>query len=329
MQHENNSNYGKQFPQNEGAENPTPQNKNLLYIIIGFLCLAIIGLLIYFIGFNNKQKQEFESEVNAVMVSPHDSIDSLNTIENAKPIRANEGEDEYYEEGEYGYGESFVIGSETNLRSAPQLNSSNVVKEMKFGDRVYRDYSFEDVKFSRVYLSKPAENNTGNLPAYYIASSHIVYSYDFDRYKKSFSLEPFKSMFPKIKSLIINNSYSDGTSYELTQNAERAKQVFAKGDFDQDGLQDFAIILDNNEKQYSRLMIFCNNKAADEPYMAYAMNFSDKVRINSFKKGAKIIMSSDGLEPSPIDGIIVNGENDKYAMVYDRSSQKFKTFYQE
>ena len=50
------------------------------------------------------------------------------------------------------------------------------------------------------------------------------------------------------------DGYHDGRTYNVTQNADRAKSTLSTGDFDGDGVKDYAVILDDNEGQVSRLV---------------------------------------------------------------------------
>lgn len=89
-----------------------------------------------------------------------------------------------------------------------------------------------------------------------------------------------------------------------------------------------AVILDNNEAQVSRLLVICTNAITKDPYLAYAENYNDKMRMNSFKKNAKVFMNTSTLVPSPYDGLILKADDAKIAIIYDKKNQKFRTYYQ-
>jgi hypothetical protein len=55
----------------------------------------------------------------------------------------------------------------------------------------------------------------------------------------------------------------------------------------------------------------------------------NKEPTNGYTKVYSVFMNSDEFTNSPNDGIIVNGEGIKLAIIYQNSSQKFKTYYQE
>ncbi|WP_300675725.1 hypothetical protein [Soonwooa sp.] len=295
------------------------KNKQLYYIIGGLAVLLLAGLVYFFVSKKDDKKPEV---VNNGKKIPMDSakVDSARTT--AMPPEG------YSEEGEYEpYTENYVIAKDANLRDAPNAQGSNVAGNLKFGQKVYVDNQFDSPTFARVYLDKPVKNQMSQ--SYYMLKSNVVEYYNFDDFKQAFSLGKFSELEARVKRLILDNKYSDGTTYTVTQNADRAKNTIAYGDFDGDGQLDVAVILDNNEKQSSRLMIICTNQNSKEPYMAYAENYSDKMRLSSFKKKSLIFMNSSNLVQSPIDGVLLNSENAKLVILYDKNNQKFRTYYQD
>ncbi|MFX1706690.1 hypothetical protein SAMN05660461_5357 [Chitinophaga ginsengisegetis] len=129
-------------------------------------------------------------------------------------------------------------------------------------------------------------------------------------------------------SIPVNDSLQVTTAI-YQPDADHPEQDTCYGDFDADGQEDMAIVIDNSEKQSSRLLIISTNIMSGEKYVVFSENYSDKIKISAFRKGAKIIMNNDSPEASAVDGIIATGEDVKLAVVYDKQLQKFKTFYQE
>lgn len=309
-------------PQNNPQDN---KNRNIIIAAIATLVLAVAA---YFIFFHKKE----EPKAGVDNTVKKDSLKANKLPKDSVKVDSAKTTNEYSEYDEEGYEpftESFVISNEAFLRSAPNANDDTKVKSLKFGERVYVENQESNNGYSKVYLTNPGSVKNPASQPYYLTESVVVSRYQFDEYKKYFSLAPFSGLASKTKKLILDEDYSNGTDYEVTQNADRAKNALSYGDFDNDGLMDVAIVLDNNEKQTSRLLIICTNKATKEPYLGFAENYSDKVRINSFKKGSSVFMNSDEFNSSPNDGIIVNGEDIKLAVIYDRDVQKFKTYYQE
>lgn len=309
-------------PQNQPNQQEELQKKNkqLYYIIGGLAALLLAGLVYFFVSKKDQKKPEI---VNAGVKMPPDSakVDSARTT--ASSPEGYEGEEGEYEP----YTENYVIAKDANLRDAPNAQTSNIAGNLKFGQKLYVDNQYESPNFAKVYLDKPVKNVTSQ--AYYMLKSNVVEYYNFDDFKQSFSLGKFSELEARVKRLILDNKYNDGTTYTITQNADRAKNTVAYGDFDNDGQLDVAVILDNNEKQSSRLLIICTNQSSKEPYLAYAENYSDKMRLSSFKKKALIYMNSDSLIPSPIDGVLLNSENAKLVILYDKNNQKYRTYYQD
>lgn len=310
-------------PQRNEAEELKRKNKMLMYTLIGIAAALLVGAAAYFLTRKKTETTVADKKTDTVSnykvapptVMPADSV---------VPVATGNEYDEYEESP---YGEEFNISNEAFVRSAPSATAEKV-GSLKFGNKVWTDNSYSsNAGFKKVYLSDPT---AGQRPAaYYVADYVLTYSDQFEQFKKYFSLPPFSTIGIKMKRIILDNDYNDGRNYEVTQNAERAKTTFAYGDYDQDGITDLAVVLDNNENQYSRLLILCTNAATNEPYLAYADNFSDKVQINSFKKNALIYMWSESLINAPADGVMIRNEGTKTAVVYDRASQKFKVYDQE
>lgn len=309
-------------PQRNEAEELRRKNKMLMYALIGIAAAAIIGAAIYFL---TRKKTETTTtalkpdSIGTVQKLPADSVKVDSTA-----VPHAQYSEEYEEDAPYS--EEFNISNEAYIRSAPSANSQKV-GSLKFGNKVWIDnYYNNSGGFKKVYLTDPS---SGQKPtAYYVTDYVLTYSGQFEEFKKYFSLPPFSTIGIKMKRIILDNTYNDGKKYEVTQNAERAKTTFAYGDYDRDGITDLAVVLDNNENQYSRLLILCTNAATNEPYLSYANNYSDKVQINPFKKNALIYMWTDDLINSPADGVMIRNEGEKSAVVYDLASQKFKVYEQ-
>nr|WP_297307855.1 hypothetical protein [uncultured Flavobacterium sp.] len=121
------------------------------------------------------------------------------------------------------------------------------------------------------------------------------------------------------------NDFLDGT-YFLTKISDRAKKVFAFGDFtsDNNDEDDMAILLESNDFKSSKLVVF-NHKGE----LLYVEDYEyDLPIINSFKVGSKIFMDDIKLVPSPCDGLIIKTEYNKRALVYNKKAKKFETYHQ-
>ena len=285
--------------QTEGNNNPKSKIK---YIII--VAVALIAAISAYYYYTHKRSQH----------STRDTVNKEAISRKNDSLRSQR--EEYEEEGEERYGTNIYVGNGDVLGG----------NELRFGDVLYVDYQKSNENRKTVYLSNPYESN--NPTPYKINADILIDESSFESYKENFSLSPFTSLPHAVKSLILDNHYSDGNDYNITQNADRAKSTICYGDFDNDGSGDFAVLLDNNEKQISRLLIICTNSATKKPYIGFAENYNDKMRISSFKYGTSIIMDSE-LQTSKADGVFLKGEDLEIAIVYEKRLQKFKTYYQE
>jgi len=144
-----------------------------------------------------------------------------------------------------------------------------------------------------------------------------------------FSVSEYDAIPENYKEHIYNfmeyNGYLDGT-YFLTKISDRAKKVFAFGDFtsDDNDENDMAILFESNDFKSSKLVIF-NHKGE----LLFVEDYSyDLPTINSYKVGSKIYMDEIKLVPSPCDGLIVKTQYIKRAVVYDKKDKKFNTYHQ-
>jgi hypothetical protein len=298
--------------QREQSYQPKENNQNIKYIIISVIALVIAVAAYFLFKQKNKDNTTPKTSITNNILQNKDSLKDINKTDSLTTNTMEEGDEE---------GESF--GSYVYVKNGEVLGN----KQLKFGEVVYVDYQKSNDERKVIYLDNPYGKDK-LPPSYTISASNLIEESSFESYKKNFSLVPFTTLPPSVKDLILENDYSNGNDYSITQNDERAKSTICYGDFDGDNLKDFAVLLDNNEKQISRLLIICTNSATQKPYIGFAENYNDKMRINSFKKGASIIIDSE-LQPSEMDGIILKGEDLKIGVVYDKNLQKFKTFYQE
>lgn len=284
-------------------------SKKSFYIgggVLGFLVLAIAG---YFI-FGNKNKAE----------NTPPKLDSLAVKSDSALVKKDSLKTEEYEEGYEPYGEYVIVANTLSLPNGQKLN---------FGDKVYVDFEKSTETNKVIYLNNPAEVPSAKNSPISVNDDVIIDNYSFDDFKKYFLSAPYSTLPAGVKKLLLgqNKTYKDNKVYELTQNAQRAKSTLAVGDFDGDGSKDYAVALDENEYgQQSRLVIISINKATKSAYLAFASNFSDRVKIKSFVKGASVYMDSENFVKAPQDGILLANEYGSVAIIYDANAQKYKVY---
>jgi len=302
---------------NENQENQEQKNdeikisKRSLYIAFSIIGALILGVSGYFVFFGkNKDAEKVVSQNDSVLVNK----------DSAKVAKKDSLSDEY--EGEYDPYTSYkVISNTLTLPNGQKLN---------FGDEVYLDEEKSSSGNSIIYLNNPHKVPSTKQYPISVDDEVLIDSYSFTEFKNSFSLPPFSSLPPGVKKVILEaDGYHDGRTYNVTQNADRAKSTLSTGDFDGDGVKDYAVILDDNEGQVSRLVIISINKVTKKPYVSFAENYNDKLKLKSFSKGASIYMNSSSFIKAPRDGVLISNEVGGLVVIYDTNAQKYKTYEQQ
>lgn len=301
---------------NENQENQEQKNdeikisKRSLYIAFSIIGALILGVSGYFVFFGkNKEAKKVVPQNDSVLVNK----------DSAKVAKKDSLSGDY--EGEYApYTLYKVISNTLTLPNGQKLN---------FGDEVYLDEEKSSSGNSIIYLNNPHKVPSTKQYPISVDDEVLIDSYSFTEFKNSFSLPPFSSLPPGVKKVILEaDGYHDGRTYNVTQNADRAKSTLSTGDFDGDGVKDYAVILDDNEGQVSRLVIISINKVTKKPYVSFAENYNDKLKLKSFSKGASIYMNSSSFVKAPRDGILISNEGGGLVIIYDTNAQKYK-FYEQ
>ena len=302
---------------NENQENQEQKNdeikisKRSLYIAFSIIGALILGVSGYFVFFGKNKDAE--------KVVPHNDSVLVNK-DSTKVAKKDSLSDEY--DGEYDPYTSYkVISNTLTLPNGQKLN---------FGDEVYLDEEKSSSGNSIIYLNNPHKVPSTKQYPISVDDEVLIDSYSFTEFKNSFSLPPFSSLPPGVKKVILDaDGYHDGRTYNVTQNADRAKSTLSTGDFDGDGVKDYAVILDDNEGQVSRLVIISINKVTKKPYVSFAENYNDKLKLKSFSKGASIYMNSSSFIKAPRDGVLISNEVGGLVVIYDTNAQKYKTYEQQ
>ena len=302
---------------NENQENQEQKNdeikisKRSLYIAFSIIGALILGVSGYFVFFGkNKDAEKVVSQNDSVLVNK----------DSAKVAKKDSLSGDY--EGEYDpYTLYKVISNTLTLPNGQKLN---------FGDEVYLDEEKSSSGNSIIYLNNPHKVPSTKQYPISVDDEVLIDSYSFTEFKNSFSLPPFSSLPPGVKKVILEaDGYHDDRTYNVTQNADRAKSTLSTGDFDGDGVKDYAVILDDNEGQVSRLVIISINKVTKKPYVSFAENYNDKLKLKSFSKGTSIYMNSSSFIKAPRDGVLISNEVGGLVVIYDTNAQKYKTYEQQ
>ena len=306
MENLNNENQGNQEQKNDEIK----ISKRSLYIAFSIIGALILGVSGYFVFFGkNKDAEKVVSQNDSALVDK----DSANVAK--KDSLSGDYEDEYDPYTLYK-----VISNTLTLPNGQKLN---------FGDEVYLDVEKSTSGNSIIYLNNPYKVPSTKQYPISVDDEVLIDAYSFTEFKNSFSLPPFSSLPPGVKKVILDaDGYHNGRTYSVTQNADRAKSTLSTGDFDGDGVKDYAVVLDDNENQESRLVIISINKVTKKPYVSFAENYNDKLKLKSFAKGASIYMNSSSFVKAPRDGILISNEGGGLVIIYDTNAQKYK-FYEQ
>lgn len=287
-------------------------SKKSLYIG-GAVFLGIVALVGGYFGFANKNGNP----------NLNPKADSLTTkVDSTALVKKDSVKTEDYEGEEYEpYGEFRIIANELALPDGQKL---------KFGDVVYKDYEKSSSSNNVIYLHNPRETPSTKSYPVSISENVMIDGYYFEDYKNKFSLSPYNTLPPQVKRLLMNEdgNYRNERRYFITQNADRAKTTLTSGDYDGDGVKDFAVVLDDNERQESRLMIIGSNKATKNVYIAFAESYYDKIKIKSFAKGASVYMNSDDFVKAPRDGVLIQTGGETWIVIYNKETQRFDYYKQ-
>ena len=302
---------------NENQENQEQKNdeikisKRSLYIAFSIIGALILGVSGYFVFFGkNKDAEKVVSQNDSALVNK----DSANVAKKDSLSGDYEGEYDPYTLYK-------VISNTLTLPNGQKLN---------FGDEVYLDEEKSSSGNSIIYLNNPHKVPSTKQYPISVDDENLIDAYSFTEFKNSFSLPPFSSLPPGVKKVILDaDGYHDGRTYNVTQNADRAKSTLSTGDFDGDGVKDYAVVLDDNENQESRLVIISINKVTKKPYVSFAENYNDKLKLKSFSKGASIYMNSSSFIKAPRDGVLISNEVGGLVVIYDTNAQKYKTYEQQ
>ena len=302
---------------NENQENQEQKNdeikisKRSLYIAFSIIGALILGVSGYFVFFGkNKDAEKVVPQNDSALVNK----DSANVAKKDSLSGDYEGEYDPYTLYK-------VISNTLTLPNGQKLN---------FGDEVYLDEEKSSSGNSIIYLNNPHKVPSTKQYPISVDDEVLIDSYSFTEFKNSFSLPPFSSLPPGVKKVILDaDGYHNGRTYNVTQNADRAKSTLSTGDFDGDGVKDYAVILDDNEGQVSRLVIISINKVTKKPYVSFAENYNDKLKLKSFSKGASIYMNSSSFIKAPRDGVLISNEVGGLVVIYDTNAQKYKTYEQQ
>lgn len=155
---------------------------------------------------------------------------------------------------------------------------------------------------------------------------------DYKHFKKATFTIPEYDDIPEnfqrsIVKIFMDNGYyekSDNPIYFFSKIADRAKEVYAFGNFTGGTDMEMAFILEKQDYESSSLFIIASNG----DLLFWKELSSELPTIRSFKQGDKIYTDEMILKPAKIDGLIANYKGTKYVYLYNQKSKTFDKYYQ-
>lgn len=226
---------------------------------------------------------------------------------------------------------------------APELN---VVEKKANGFNPVETFPFGTI----LSLQRKGTRNNGKSYHRIIASSTEVDKYKENEYyiesvddydiKETYHREQFLKMFPQkeaqmlpthVKKILMDNPHADYHEYGFTQDFNRIKSSIVGADFNMDGEDDVAVILEG-QYQTNRIYVLCYNKDLDQSYIAYTDYNGGFASLRLFNKDALIFMDSEKLVKAPNNGLIYESTQKghyKYAILYNPKTMQFAQYIQK
>ncbi|MDR1653067.1 MAG: hypothetical protein LBS01_05360 [Prevotellaceae bacterium] len=185
----------------------------------------------------------------------------------------------------------------------------------------------------------PAESD-GKYKGFYIETHRSndlerEFGYTQNDYLKMFCNKEAIELPSDIKTSIFAAVYKDNSSdFHFTLDANRSVKQIVFADFNMDGEQDVAVIVENADYRINRLYLMCYNSDIKQYYQEFTDNNSGWGIINKFNKNALIYINSEHLVKAPNSGLIyemLRGKGEtplKYAIFYDPKTMQFNQYYQ-
>ena len=230
---------------------------------------------------------------------------------------------------------NYIVAEPAKVRRTQNFAQNNTIYELKFGTTIYTKVidSTSLIKVDKLILER--ENKKGfiavyadkptritDMPVGYISEEEFVAKKAFKNYKPEITVEEIVKIDIKFLDVIEANSTFDGIPYFLSDNAERVKNTLLFGDFNNDGIQDMAAIIDDIDVKKSGILIFFKKDGVFK--LAFKRSFLGVMKGKTVKKETPIILKSDSTI-FPLDGIYITGKENNYFLVFDSESNDFMT----
>ncbi|WP_395043046.1 hypothetical protein [Flavobacterium sp.] len=233
--------------------------------------------------------------------------------------------------------ENYIVTQDADVRRTPNKAMFNTVYKLQFGTKVYTKNLDEDSKVKNINKTLLERENRNDYiaiyakepillsekPVGYVYKEDILGKDDFDKYKpKKKEIKPV-AIESGLKSTIEANLYINEVEYKFSKNIERYNQSIVHGDFNNDGLRDFAVILDSFDNSNSAIQIYFNNLENNRYDLVYTKTYPSLLKIKLIGKDRDVMVNSE-ITKFPIDGILIsNSEFNTFFHIYNTDDKSF------
>ena len=230
--------------------------------------------------------------------------------------------------------ENIVIKEDTEVRRTPNIARYNTLYELKFGTKIYTKNIDEENKtttidesllireakngFVAIYAVKPI--TLSEKPVGYVAMEDIIKKSEF----KNFKPQPKRMVFDaEILATIERNSTIDGIHYKLIEDNRRFNNSITFGDFNNDDITDFAVVLDTEDNSDSVFLVYFMDVEKNAYRLVYSNPATSFLKINTIPKQTNIILKSETTSFT-LDGIrVTTNEPTPFYYFYSASTNSF------
>lgn len=231
--------------------------------------------------------------------------------------------------------ENIIINEDTKVRRTPNIARYNTLYELKFGTKIYtkvidkenENHIYVDASlveretkngFVAIYAVKPIK--LSEKPVGYVAVEDIILKSEF----KNFKPQPKRiKIDASILATIVSNLIVNGTTYKLIEDSKRFNNSIAYGDYNNDGANDFAIILDTEDNSDSVFLVYFLDAEKNTYRLVFTNAATSYLKINTIPKQTTIIFKSETTS-FPFDGIqITTNEPAPFYYFYTANTNSF------
>ena len=230
--------------------------------------------------------------------------------------------------------ENIVIKEDTEVRRTPNIARYNTLYELKFGTKIYTKNIDEENKtttideslllreakngFVAIYAVKPI--TLSEKPVGYVAMEDIIKKSEF----KNFKPQPKRMVFDaEILATIERNSTIDGIHYKLIEDNRRFNNSITFGDFNNDGITDFAVVLDTEDNTDSVFLVYFMDVEKNTYRLVFTNPATSFLKINTIPKQTNITLKSETIS-FPFDGIqVTSNEPTPFYYFYTANTNSF------